>query len=148
MKKVKIFTDGACVNNKKDGGPGGWGTILVYQEKEKEISGGEKNTTNNKMELLAVIKGLELLKEPCEVHIVSDSSYVLKGLSEWMEGWISRNWKTAAKKPVANKELWIRYLEAAKPHSITTEWVKGHSGHPMNERCDALAVKQRDLHRD
>jgi ribonuclease HI len=134
MKKITIYTDGACSGNP---GPGGWGTIIVYNEIEKELCGGEKNTTNNRMELTAVIEGLAALKEPCQVHIVSDSKYVTEAINSWLKNWIKKGFDK-----VKNPELWIRYVEVSKQHKITTEWVKGHSGHEMNERCDKLAVSQ------
>lgn len=137
-KHVKIYTDGACSGNP---GAGGWGAILVYGNKEKEISGGEKETTNNRMELMAVISALELLKEPCMVDVYSDSTYVLKGISEWMPSWKARGWKTADKKPVKNVEYWQRLEKAASSHKIKWHWVKGHNGHDMNERADELARK-------
>lgn len=137
MKKhVDIYTDGACSGNP---GPGGWGAILVYGEVEKELSGFETETTNNRMELMAVIAGLEQLKAPCKVDVHSDSTYVLKGISEWLPSWKKRGWKTADKKPVKNVELWQRLEEAAAKHEIKWNWVKGHNGHEMNERADALA---------
>jgi len=137
-KHVKIYTDGACSGNP---GAGGWGAILVYGDKEKEIFGGEKETTNNRMELMAVISALELLKEPCMVDVYSDSTYVLKGISEWMPSWKARGWKTADKKPVKNVEYWQRLEKAAHSHKINWHWVKGHNGHDMNERADELARK-------
>lgn len=137
MKKhVKIYTDGACSGNP---GAGGWWAILVYGDKEKELSGGEKETTNNRMELMAVIAALEKLKEPCKVDVYSDSNYVLKGISEWLPDWKKRGWKTADKKPVKNVEYWQRLEQAASNHDIKWHWVKGHNGHEMNERADALA---------
>lgn len=135
-KHVKIYTDGACSGNP---GAGGWGAILVYGDKEKELSGGEAETTNNRMELMAVIAGLEQLKAPCHVDVYSDSTYVLKGISEWLAGWKARGWKTADKKPVKNVEYWQRLEAATLPHNIKWHWVKGHNGHEMNERADALA---------
>ena len=137
-KHVKIYTDGACSGNP---GPGGWGAILVYGDKEKELSGGEKETTNNKMELMAVIVALEQLKAPCVVDVYSDSTYVLKGISEWLPAWKKRGWKTADKKPVKNVEYWQRLEQATLSHSIKWHWVKGHNGHDMNERADELARK-------
>ena len=131
MKKITLFSDGSALGNP---GPGGWGTILRYGESEKELSGAEAYTTNNRMELLAVIKGLEALKEPCEVTIVSDSSYVVKGINEWLANWVKKEFKK-----VKNPELWQRYIEAAKPHKVKATWVRGHDGHPENERCDTLA---------
>lgn len=139
MKEVILYTDGACAGNP---GPGGWGGVLVHKEIEKEFSGGEKGTTNNRMELTAVIKGLSYLKEPCKVHIVSDSQYVLKGINEWMAGWIKKNFKD-----VKNVDLWTTYLEVSKGHKITVEWVKGHNGHPYNERCDVLASEQANFYK-
>jgi len=133
---VEIFTDGACRGNP---GPGGWGTILRYGEIEKELSGGEKQTTNNRMELMAAIAGLEALKRPCRVKLYTDSQYVLGGITQWLAGWKARNWRTADKKPVKNVDLWQRLDAAALPHRIEWIWVKGHAGHPENERADALA---------
>lgn len=141
MKQIELHTDGACAGNP---GPGGWGTILVYNGHEKEISGGSPSTTNNQMELQAVIEGLKLLKEPCKILIRSDSNYVLKGISEWLPGWQRNNWRNSAKKPVKNSDLWKEYLELSKDHEIEVEWVKGHSGDIMNDRCDLLAVIERD----
>ncbi len=131
MKRVAIYSDGSSLGNP---GPGGWGTILRYGGHEKELSGGEPMTTNNRMELRAVIEGLKALKEPCEVMVYSDSSYVVKAINEWLEGWVARGFKK-----VKNPELWQAYLEAARPHKVRAVWVKGHAGHPENERCDALA---------
>jgi len=131
MKKVSIYSDGSSLGNP---GPGGWGTILRFGRHEKELSGGEAMTTNNRMELTAVIEGLKALKEPCDVTIYSDSSYVVKAINEWLPQWVARNFKK-----VKNPELWKAYLEAAKPHKIKAVWVKGHAGHPENERCDELA---------
>lgn len=139
MKKVEIFTDGACSGNP---GPGGWGAVLRFAGKEKELSGGEKNTTNNRMELTAVIKALEALKEPCEVRLVTDSKYVADGLSNgWARSWQKNGWRKADKKPALNSDLWERLLTLTDIHGVTVEWVKGHAGHPENERCDRLAVK-------
>ena len=137
-KHVKIYTDGACSGNP---GAGGWGAILVYGDKEKELSGGEPETTNNRMELMAAIAALEQLKTPCMVDLYSDSTYVLKGISEWLPAWKARGWKTADKKPVKNVEYWQRLEKAATPHSVKWHWVKGHNGHVMNERADELARK-------
>ena len=133
---VAIYTDGSCLGNP---GPGGWGAILVYGDVEKEMSGGEENTTNNRMELLAAIMALEALKRPVAVTLTSDSSYLKDGITKWIHGWKKNGWKTAAKKPVANQDLWQRLDEAITPHQINWQWVKGHAGHPMNERCDDLA---------
>jgi len=134
--EVEIFTDGACRGNP---GPGGWGTILRYGEVEKELSGGEPQTTNNRMELMAAIAGLEALKRPCRVKLYTDSQYVLGGITQWVAGWKARNWRTADKKPVKNVDLWQRLDAATRPHQVEWIWVKGHAGHPENERADALA---------
>lgn len=140
MKHVNLYTDGACSGNP---GPGGWGAILVYNSKEKELSGGEADTTNNRMELLAVINGLEALKEPCEVELCSDSKYVIDGLSKgWAKSWKSRGWKRSDGKSALNPELWDRLLKAVEKHDMTYVWIKGHAGHPYNERCDRLAVAE------
>ena len=139
MKKIKLFSDGSSLGNP---GPGGWGTILQYNNTIKELSGGEKNTTNNQMELLGVIKGLEALKESCEVEIISDSKYVVQAINEWLYNWQKNNWKTAAKKAVKNQDLWQRYIKASKQHKIKAIWVKGHNGHKENERCDILAKNE------
>lgn len=136
MKHVDIFTDGACSGNP---GAGGWGVILRYGKNEKELSGGADLTTNNQMELSAVIEALKSLKEPCDVTLTTDSQYVVCGMTEWMNNWIVRNWKTSDKKPVANKELWQELKALSEKHKISWQWVKGHAGHPENERCDALA---------
>jgi len=140
-EKIKIYSDGACRGNP---GPGGWGTLLKYNSTEKELYGAEADTTNNRMELMGAIMGLEVLTRPSEVVVTTDSQYVKNGITEWMDGWKSRNWKTAAKKPVKNKDLWLRLDEACKPHQIEWEWVKGHSGHDENERVDILANKAID----
>jgi len=133
---VEIFTDGACSGNP---GPGGFGTILRYGQKTKEISGCELNTTNNRMELTAVIEALRSLKKPCHLKITTDSNYVLKGMTEWLPGWLRRNWINSQKKPVLNRDLWEELYRLSKPHTIEWIWIKGHSGHVMNERCDQLA---------
>lgn len=133
-----MFTDGACKGNP---GPGGWGTWMLYGEHEKEMFGGELNTTNNRMELMAAIKGLEALSRPCSVELTTDSEYLRKGVLEWMAGWKKRGWKTASKQPVKNQDLWIRLDEAIANHDISWHWVKGHSGHPGNEKADSLANK-------
>ena len=133
---VEIFTDGACSGNP---GPGGYGAILKYSEKIKEISGCELETTNNRMEMMAVIKALRQIKRPCNIKVVTDSNYVVKGMSEWMPGWIKRNWQTAQKKPVQNRDLWEELIKLNQLHKIEWEWVRGHRGHPENERCDQLA---------
>lgn len=136
MNKVEIFTDGACKGNP---GPGGWGAILRYGTTEKEIYGASKNTTNNIMELTAVIESLKNLKKPCELIITTDSKYVKNGITEWIHNWKKNGWRTAAKKEVKNKELWIELDSLIQIHSISWDWVKGHSGHPENERADLLA---------
>ncbi|MEN3365497.1 MAG: ribonuclease [Burkholderiales bacterium] len=136
MEKVEIFTDGACKGNP---GRGGWGALLVAGESTKELFGGELNTTNNRMELRAVIEALGVLKRPCEVVVHTDSQYVQKGISEWIHGWKARGWKTAAKEPVKNVDLWQALDEAQARHTIQWRWVKGHAGHEGNERADALA---------
>ncbi len=135
---VEIYSDGACRGNP---GPGGWGAILRFNGTEKELFGGEPATTNNKMELTAVIRALEALTRPSKVHVYTDSQYVQKGIKEWIHGWKRNGWKTAAKEPVKNKELWIELDELRKKHEIEWHWVKGHAGHPENERADALANK-------
>lgn len=138
MKKVEIYTDGACSGNP---GKGGWGAILVYNGKEKEISGGSQETTNNRMELTAVIEALKKLKEPCEVTLTTDSKYVCDAVTKgWVYSWQKNSWKKADKKPALNVDLWERLLPLLEKHSVTFNWVKGHNGHPYNERCDALAV--------
>ena len=138
MKHVDIYTDGACSGNP---GPGGYGAVLVYNVKEKELSGGEAQTTNNRMELTAVIKALEALKEPCEVTLTTDSKYVSDGITlGWAKSWRARGWKKGDGKPALNPELWGRLLDLLDIHSVDFVWVKGHAGHPYNERCDALAV--------
>ena len=138
MKKhVDIYTDGACSGNP---GPGGWGAILVYGDREKELSGCDDATTNNRMEMMAAIAALEALKSPCDIDLYTDSTYVQKGITEWLKGWKARGWKTADKKPVKNSDLWIRLEEAASHHRIRWHWVRGHNGHDMNERVDRLAV--------
>lgn len=131
MKTIILFSDGSALGNP---GPGGYGAILRYGEVEKIVSGGEKHTTNNRMELLGVIEGLRALKEPCEVTVISDSSYVIRGINEWLEGWVKRNFAK-----VKNPDLWNMYLEVSAPHRIRGEWVRGHDGHPENERCDVIA---------
>ncbi len=133
---VEIFTDGACSGNP---GPGGWGAILRFRGVEKELSGGETPTTNNRMELMAAIEGLKALKRPAQVRVWTDSVYVRDGITKWVHGWKRSGWKTADKKPVKNVDLWQALLEAAKPHDVEWRWIKGHAGHPENERADALA---------
>ena len=135
-KIVEIFADGACLGNP---GPGGYGTILRYRKQEKEISGHCPNTTNNRMELMAVIEGLEALKRPSQVRIFTDSNYVFKGITAWINSWQKRNWLNSRKRPVLNRDLWERLLISSKPHQIEWQWLKGHARHPENERCDKLA---------
>ena len=141
IKKVTLYTDGACSGNP---GAGGWACILVYREIEKELCGGEPDTTNNRMELTAVINGLRILKEPCEVALYTDSKYVLEGATKWLHGWQEKNWKRADKKPVLNIDLWQELSGLLDQHQIDWHWVKGHAGDPYNERVDTLAVQQRD----
>ena len=136
MDKVEIFTDGACKGNP---GTGGWGALLISGGNEKELFGGERNTTNNRMELLAVIEALKVLKKPCEVTVHTDSQYVQKGISEWIHGWKARGWKTAAKAPVKNVDLWQALDAAQAQHQMQWRWIKGHAGHVGNERADQLA---------
>ena len=138
MEKIEIYTDGACKGNP---GPGGWGAWLIAGDREKEICGGELNTTNNRMELMAVIQALNALKHPCHVHLYLDSEYVRKGITEWIHGWKARGWRTAAKQPVKNADLWqaLDALVHQGDHAIQWHWVKGHAGHVDNERADALA---------
>lgn len=137
-KLVEIYTDGACRGNP---GPGGWGAVLRYNGHEKTLHGGEKETTNNRMELMAAIVALETLTRPCEVKMTTDSKYVMHGITEWMANWKKRGWKTSAKKPVKNADLWQRLDQALAPHQVKWHWVKGHSGHPENELADELANK-------
>ncbi len=140
MKTVTVYTDGACSGNP---GPGGWGAILRYGAHERVLSGGEAGTTNNRMELTAVIRALEMLKEPCEVELYSDSRYVIDGLSKgWAKGWRARGWKKADKSPALNPDLWGRLLELCETHTVRCHWVKGHADNPDNARCDALAVAE------
>ena len=133
---VEIFSDGACSGNP---GPGGYGTILRHGRHVKELSGYAAETTNNRMEMLGAISGLEALKHPCQVRLTTDSQYLVKGMNEWIEGWQKKNWKNSKKEEVANRDLWERLLALAKIHQIEWVWVKGHAGHPENERCDELA---------
>ena len=138
MKRISIYTDGACSGNP---GKGGWGAVLVYNKTEKELSGGEAQTTNNRMELTAVIKALSALKEPCEVELTTDSKYVFDAVTKgWVYSWKKNGWKKADKKPALNVDLWEELLPLLETHKVTFIWVKGHNGHPYNERCDALAV--------
>ncbi len=136
MKRVDIYTDGACSGNP---GPGGWGALLRFGDTEKELSGSERDTTNNRMEMMAVIAALEALKSPCVVQLYTDSKYVMDGATQWLAGWKKRGWKNAGREPVKNTPLWQRLDEAMKRHEMHWHWVKGHSGHPENERVDALA---------
>ena len=136
---VEIFTDGACRGNP---GPGGWAALLRTGDKEREISGGETPTTNNRMELVAAIRALEALKKPCRVALYTDSNYVRDGITKWIHGWRRNGWRTADKKPVKNAELWQELLDAAEPHRVEWHWVKGHSGHVENDRADALACAE------
>ena len=136
MKQVSIWTDGACSGNP---GPGGWGALIRFGEHEKELSGGDFDTTNNRMELTAAIEALNALKEPCSIKLYTDSQYVKGGMTGWIKGWKKNNWKTSAKKPVKNVDLWQRLDEAQSRHEVTWKWVKGHAGHPENERADELA---------
>ena len=135
-KIVEIFSDGACSGNP---GPGGWGTILRWDGHEKELSGFDPETTNNRMEMTAAIEGLAALKRPCAVRMTTDSEYLMKGITEWIDGWVRRGWKNSQKKDVANRDLWERLLELTRRHRVEWCWVRGHAGHPENERCDALA---------
>ncbi|HUQ13075.1 MAG TPA: ribonuclease HI [Novosphingobium sp.] len=144
MKRVEIFTDGACKGNP---GPGGWGAVLRMGRHEKELSGSDPATTNNRMELTAAIRALAALIEPCEVAIHTDSKYVLEGITKWVHGWKKNGWKTASKKPVQNAELWHELIAAALPHQIEWVWVKGHSGHAENDRADALACAAAEVAR-
>ena len=131
-----IYTDGACSGNP---GPGGWGALLRYGEHVRELNGGESSTTNNRMELMAAIRALEALRKPCSVRLVTDSQYVMKGITEWMRAWKARGWTTAARKPVKNVDLWRRLDELCQKHEVRWEWTRGHSGDPGNERADELA---------
>jgi len=133
---VHIFTDGSCSGNP---GPGGWGAILRYGNEEKEISGCEKDSTNNRMEMMAAIAAIEMLKRPCRVILTTDSTYLIKGMTEWLPGWIRQGWVNSRKEPVKNRDLWERLLRSSSRHSIEWQFIKGHRGHPENERCDRLA---------
>lgn len=137
MKKVEIFTDGSCLGNP---GPGGWGALLRYNGVEKELSGSSEDTTNNRMELFAAIAALEKLNQPSKVILTTDSRYVQRGVTEWLAGWKKNNWRTAARKPVKNKDLWERLDNQLKVHDVEWHWVKGHAGHAENERVDELAT--------
>jgi ribonuclease HI len=144
LPEVEIFTDGACRGNP---GPGGWAALLRTGGKELELSGGEVPTTNNRMELMAAITGLQALKRPCQVRLYTDSVYVKDGITKWVHGWRRNGWRTADKKPVKNAELWQQLIDATGPHRIEWHWVKGHSGHPENDRVDALASAEADKRR-
>ena len=137
--KVEIFTDGSCKGNP---GPGGWGAVLRWNGEERELSGGDVETTNNRMEMMAAIEALNALKRPCTVELTTDSVYVRDGITKWIHGWKKNGWKNAAKKPVKNADLWMALEEAAARHEVTWHWVKGHAGHPENERADELATTQ------
>ncbi len=138
QKVVEIFTDGACSGNP---GPGGYGALLKCGPTTKEISGCEPDTTNNRMEMMAVIEALRRLKRPCRIILTTDSQYVMKGMTQWIHGWIKKNWMNSQKKPVLNKDLWEEMLQLSKPHQIQWKWVRGHQGHTENERCDYLATE-------
>lgn len=138
---VEIFTDGACRGNP---GPGGWGAILRFNGTEKELYGGEAQTTNNRMEMLAAINALASLKRPCRVRLTTDSKYVLQGITEWLAGWKRKQWKNSARQPVKNQDLWMELDRLAEPHQIDWQWVRGHTGHPENERADQLANRAID----
>ena len=139
LKHVQLYTDGACSGNP---GPGGWACLLIYKGNQKELSGGAAKTTNNQMELTAVIQGLALLKEKCIVDLYTDSKYVLEGATLWLDGWIQKGWKKADKKPALNVDLWEKLLALLEKHDVEFIWIKGHDGHEYNERCDKLAVEQ------
>ncbi|MEA9829711.1 ribonuclease HI [Xanthomonas campestris pv. raphani] len=139
MKSIEVHTDGSCLGNP---GPGGWAALLRYNGREKELAGGEANSTNNRMELMAAIMALETLTEPCQILLHTDSQYVRQGITEWMPGWVRRGWKTSGGDPVKNRELWERLHAATQRHSIEWRWVKGHNGDPDNERVDVLARNQ------
>ena len=145
MKEVEIHTDGSCLGNP---GPGGWAAVLRHQGRERELSGGEAPTTNNRMELMAAIMALEALTEPCQITLQTDSQYVRQGITEWMANWVRRNWKTAGGDPVKNRDLWERLHAAKQTHKIEWRWVKGHSGDPDNERVDQMAREAAERHRD
>jgi ribonuclease HI len=142
---VELFTDGACKGNP---GPGGWGAVLRFKGKERELSGGEPDTTNNRMEMMAAIEGLKALTRPCRVKLFTDSKYVMDGITKWIHGWQRNGWRTADKKPVKNADLWQALLAATAPHQVDWRWVKGHAGHPENERADKLACAAAEAARD
>jgi len=143
LKQVQIYTDGSCHGNP---GPGGWGAILRWEGRERELSGGAAETTNNQMELMAVIESLKALREACEVEVFTDSKYVMDGMKSWIHGWKKRGWKTASKQPVKNIEYWQSLDREVARHQVSWTWVKGHSGHPENERADLLANEQASRH--
>ncbi len=143
MKRVEAFTDGACRGNP---GPGGWGVVLSYNGRSKELKGGETHTTNNRMELTAAIEALRALRQPCHVELYTDSVYVRDGITQWLPAWRNRGWRTANKKPVKNQDLWVVLDELRGQHRVDWHWVKGHAGHPGNERADALANEGLDEH--
>ncbi len=145
MKRVEVFTDGACSGNP---GPGGWGALLISGAHEKELCGGETQTTNNRMEMMAAIQALETFKEGCDIHLHTDSLYLKNGIMEWVARWQANGWRTSDKKPVKNEDLWRRLITALERHRVTWHWVRGHAGHPENERADALARKGLELHRE
>ena len=145
MKEIEIHTDGACLGNP---GPGGWAALLRWNGHEKTLSGGEAMTTNNRMELMAAIMALEAPRERCSIVLVTDSQYVRQGITEWMPGWVRRHWKTAGGDPVKNRDLWERLHAAAQRHTVDWRWVRGHSGHPDNERVDELARTEAQRHRE
>ncbi len=138
MKKVQLITDGACSGNP---GPGGWASILRYGSQSKEMYGSSPATTNNRMELTAAIEGLKALREPCEVEVITDSEYVKNGITQWIHGWKKNGWRTAAKKPVVNQDLWEELDQLSRRHTVSWTWTRGHSDHPDNNRCDELAVR-------
>ncbi len=138
MKRIQLITDGACLGNP---GPGGWACILRYNSHAKELSGAVPQTTNNRMEITAAIEGLKLLKEPCDVEVVTDSEYLKNGITKWIQGWKRNGWRTAAKKPVLNQDLWVELDELTRGHTIEWTWTKGHADHPDNNRCDELATR-------
>lgn len=141
MKKIQVYTDGACRGNP---GVGGWGVLMRYGQHEKELYGKEQHTTNNRMELMAAIQAIEAVTESCEIEVWTDSQYVQKGITQWLDNWKARNWKTANRKPVKNADLWQRLEEAVSTHKVSWHWVRGHAGHAENERADALANKAID----
>jgi ribonuclease HI len=145
MSSVELFTDGACLGNP---GPGGWAALLRRADAEREIFGGESHTTNNRMELMAVIRGLEALRRPCSIVLTTDSQYVMRGVGEWMPGWIARGWRTAGGDAVKNRDLWERLHKALAPHRVDWRWVRGHAGHIDNERVDRLARSAAEAERD